>query len=313
LLTGNDKEKIMKKQMVLAVLLTGICAGYAFGGYTFEGKWGSYGTGDGQFDDPAGAAVAANGNVYVADGFNQRIQYFTPTGSFLGKWDANCVDVGVAADGNVYVTTGPEKRVYYYTPTGSQLGSFTAPVVTDFGPIDFAPNRDIFVGDSGEGSVSWFSSTGSYKHGWGRGSCDPGGLACSPYGERVYVANSSWDNIIYFTYSGIPIESWGATGTGNGQFDYPVGTAIIGDGTVFVADAGNNRIQYFTPDGRFLGKWGSHGTGDGEFDFPWDVAPHVTGSRVYVVDSGNHRIQYFNRNEPAVVPASLGRVKALFR
>jgi hypothetical protein len=31
------------------------------------------------------------------------------------------------------------------------------------------------------------------------------------------------------------------------------------------------------------------------------------------VDHRNHRVQYFNRNEPAVTPESLGKVKALFR
>jgi hypothetical protein len=34
---------------------------------------------------------------------------------------------------------------------------------------------------------------------------------------------------------------------------------------------------------------------------------------VYVVDSGNNRIQYFKRVEPAVAPASFGRVRALFK
>jgi tripartite motif-containing protein 71 len=45
-----------------------------------------YGTADGQFRYPQGVAVAAKGNVFVADSANARVQYFTPTGSFLGKW-----------------------------------------------------------------------------------------------------------------------------------------------------------------------------------------------------------------------------------
>ena len=39
-------------------------------------KWGSQGTGDGQFDAPQHVAVDGNGNVYVADGSNNRIQKF---------------------------------------------------------------------------------------------------------------------------------------------------------------------------------------------------------------------------------------------
>jgi hypothetical protein len=52
---------------------------------TFLGKWGSYGSGDGQFDYPYGVAVAPDGTVYVADSGNHRIQRFSATGAFLGK------------------------------------------------------------------------------------------------------------------------------------------------------------------------------------------------------------------------------------
>lgn len=45
---------------------------------TFLAKWGSFGTGNGQFDRPWGVAVDASGNVYVADSHNYRIQVFTP-------------------------------------------------------------------------------------------------------------------------------------------------------------------------------------------------------------------------------------------
>jgi DNA-binding beta-propeller fold protein YncE len=34
-------------------------------------------------------AIAADNTVYVADAGNHRIQRFTATGSFLGKWGAH--------------------------------------------------------------------------------------------------------------------------------------------------------------------------------------------------------------------------------
>jgi DNA-binding beta-propeller fold protein YncE len=46
-------------------------------------QFGSAGVGDGQFDEPVGLAVDADGTVYVADTWNMRVQVFIPneTGS----------------------------------------------------------------------------------------------------------------------------------------------------------------------------------------------------------------------------------------
>jgi len=72
------------------------------------------GSGDGEFSSPFGVAVAADGTVYVVDSGNVRIQYFSPTGVFQGKWGgtlgsgdgefSNPFGVGVAEFGAVYVT-----------------------------------------------------------------------------------------------------------------------------------------------------------------------------------------------------------------
>ena len=44
----------------------------------FGSKWGTEGTGPGQFDGPSGIAVASDGSVYVTDYFNHRVQKFLP-------------------------------------------------------------------------------------------------------------------------------------------------------------------------------------------------------------------------------------------
>jgi len=41
-------------------------------------RWGSKGSGEGQFNIPSGIAIDSKGNVYVADGKNNRIQKFRP-------------------------------------------------------------------------------------------------------------------------------------------------------------------------------------------------------------------------------------------
>ena len=51
----------------------------------FKAMWGQKSTGDGEFDRPVGITVDSDGNVYVADSGNNRIQKFNSTGVFLGK------------------------------------------------------------------------------------------------------------------------------------------------------------------------------------------------------------------------------------
>jgi len=44
----------------------------------FDAKWGTEGTGVGQFYQPGDVAVASDGSVYLADTVNHRIQRFSP-------------------------------------------------------------------------------------------------------------------------------------------------------------------------------------------------------------------------------------------
>lgn len=87
--------------------------------------------------------------------------------------------------------------------------------------------------------------------------------------------------------------SWGARGSGNGQFNDPQGIAVGGPlGNVYVADTGNNRIQEFTHNGAFLNAWTGPGPDGGNFSAPMEVDVDRTG-HVYVADTGHDRIVKF--------------------
>jgi DNA-binding beta-propeller fold protein YncE len=259
--------------------------------------------------------------VYVADAWNYRIQYFTPDGSFLGKWGSGGRgngefirpnDLAFAANGNIYVVEMGD-RVQYFTPTGSFLGKwgqsgnrsheFDRPhgiAISKSGGDFYYAN--VYVADTGNSRIKYYFRTGSGD--WG-GLHYPHGVDVSPWNGNVYVSDTFDHRIQYFTSTGSFLGKWG--GSGNGKFHEPHDVAFAPDGLVYVADTGNHRIQYFTPRGSFVGKWSlvpgsSHPNG---------IAFNATGSRCYVAT--HFDIQYYNRNAPAVSPASLGKVKALFR
>jgi DNA-binding beta-propeller fold protein YncE len=77
--------------------------------FSADGKlmysWGEPGSGPGQFQIPHGIAVDAQGNVWVADRENSRLQIFSPEGKFLREWTQIARPCQVCFDqaGNVYV------------------------------------------------------------------------------------------------------------------------------------------------------------------------------------------------------------------
>jgi len=181
----------------------------------YLGSWGTVGRGDSEFNYPCGIAVAPDGKVFVADWGNGRIQYFSPTGVFLGKWDADARELDFGPDGNLYVISF-HNGVYCYTPTGSLI------------------RRWGFEG-SGEG--------GFYQ---------PRDISCSE-GGNVYVSDTDHYQIQYFTSTGSFLGSWGVRGSGPGEFYKPDGVVVSPDNEVFVTDYLNRNVQYFSAKGSYLG------------------------------------------------------------
>jgi hypothetical protein len=101
----------------------------------FITKWGTYGTGDGQFYSPIGVAVDATGNVYVTDVYRHCIQKFTSDGAFITKWGTwgtgdgqfySPYGVAVDATGKVYVADSDNDRIQVFSPVVAVGSSPTA-------------------------------------------------------------------------------------------------------------------------------------------------------------------------------------------
>ncbi len=80
---------------------------------------------NGWFSVATGVAVDGDGNVFVADFYNHRIQKFSPKGDFLtsigepgngpGQFDRP-TDVVVDAEGNLYVVDFGNDRIQKFSP-----------------------------------------------------------------------------------------------------------------------------------------------------------------------------------------------------
>jgi DNA-binding beta-propeller fold protein YncE len=129
---------------------------------------------------------------------------------------------------------------------------------------------------------------------------DPSDLAVGPDG-RIWVIDASRGTIELLAPDGTFLESWGAPGAGDGQFNFSSGIhpnesgdiAFAPDGSFYIADSGNFRVQKFAADRSFLLSWGEEGEADGQFLRPSGIAIDAAGT-VYVSDELRADIQVFD-------------------
>ncbi|MGA2586662.1 MAG: PEGA domain-containing protein [Candidatus Aminicenantales bacterium] len=277
----------------------------------FVAKWGSYGSGDGQFNGIWSIAVDSSGNIYVADTLNHRVQKFTSGGGFVAAWGSlgygdgqfnDPTGVAVDASGNVYAVDSNNHRVQKFTSGGAfvakwgTLGSGDGQFNRPYG-IAADRSGNIYVSDVNNERVQKFTSGGAFVAKWGSlGSgngqfTEPFGIAVDASGN-VFVSDTINNVVQKFTSGGAFVARWGNPGTGNGQLNRPCGLAFDRSGYLIVADALNNRIQRFSSKGAFIGAWGAQGTGDGQFNEPFGIV--IDGAdNIYVGERVNNRIQKF--------------------
>ncbi|MBI2912648.1 MAG: TIGR03663 family protein [Chloroflexi bacterium] len=269
----------------------------------------------GQLRSPVGIALDAQGNVYVADSGNGRVQKFDAGGRFLGA-------VGGA---------------------GAEPGQFNQPA-----DVAVDAQGNLYVADTWNHRIQKFGADLSFQVAWGRPTNDlinpgpdqmwgPRAIAVDAQGN-VWVVDTGTHRVRQFAADGAPLGAFGGRGRQPGRFQEPVGIAIGADGSIFVADAGNARIQKFDaafgfvaaypieqwadldprnkpylaalPDGRLLASDGPHGRillinqegtvtdslsailGD-PLSFPGSVAFDPASGFVYVADAAAGEVRRF--------------------
>lgn len=222
----------------------------------YEGGWR-----DGEFHNPEGLASDSQGNIYVADETNHRVQKISPEGKPLWKVGA----------------VGRNGRPCYGVAPG-QFMMFRG-VGTDY-------HDNLYVADSWNHRVQKFDSTGRFCFMFGSqgngpgqfGGAGPNGVAVDENGfiyvtdTHTYLGGNS--RVQKFDDGGHFVLAFGEHGSGPGQFagkvplrgrfgyDCSFGTCApegpygIGvgkrTGHLYVSDTDNSRIQVFERDGTFL-------------------------------------------------------------
>ena len=283
----------------------------------FKGKFGSPGSGPGQFilAAPMGIAADSKGHLWVADVGNHRVQQwlvpierpaylnaFGSVGTTDGKFQMPG-DVAVGAEGSLWVADSLNNRIQQFDSSGKFLTKFGSLGSGDgqFNrPTAIAIDRDgnLLVTDTYNNRIQKFNPEGQFiskfgASGVGNGQFSaPEGIA-TDFEGNVWVADSGNGRIQKFNEEGEFLAVISSKGSGSGQLGKPLGIDVDAEGRIWVGDQQNNRLAVFEPDGDFVGQFGSLGPGPGQFNRPSAVEVD-SHDNVWVIDQSNQRVQRFD-------------------
>jgi len=230
---------------------------------TVEMSFGGEGSGQGLFEDARYIGADGEGNIYVGDYFDGRIQVFDASGKFLALWmferqnpDVPLLSMAVDRQGTVYLANEGEIS-RFEGKSGNFLGQvewdedhyFQDVAVTADGGL-LAASR-IFSDDllrfDPQGNLLWAVQDAISEQ-----SGDPEldmKLAADGLGN-IYALGSFNNAVFKFTPEGKYVTRFGSEGDEPGQLHAPLDIAVDGYGRVYVSDY--KGIQVFDTDGRYL-------------------------------------------------------------
>lgn len=231
--------------------------------YWARTSFGSLGSGDTNFSNPAQVACDSSGNIYVADFSNDRLKKHDSSGTYVTSVTGLTGITGVCTDSsdNIYICSS----------------------------LAVAKLNSSLVNQ-------WTALISSAQH-------------ITTDGTHIYMTKSNNTIEKRLCSTGAFVGVLGSSGTGNGQFNLPIG--IASDGTyLYVTDNANYRVQKLTTSGVYVAKWGSNGSGDGQFSSLMGIAVATSsgGVRLLVVDSGRDDVQEFTDTGTFVAKYGVGEL-----
>jgi uncharacterized protein (TIGR03663 family) len=232
--------------------------------------------GDGQFREPWGIAVDAEGRVFVADTWNGRIQVFDNQGNFVRKW-------------GLFNIIGDENRDPYAL----------------FGPrgLAIADNGDLLVADTGNKRIIRYTPTGDYVSQVGGGGLilgrfeEPVDVAVHPGTGDVYVADV-WNQRIQVLSPDLqPVDEWLVPSWQSRDIFDKAYVAVDASGTVYASDPQFAQVFVYGPNGEILAGFGRYGTDVNRFAKPNGLAIDPATNQLLVADADNNRVLLFSLEE----------------
>lgn len=225
-------------------------------------KFGEFGVMEGQFTEPSGVAVNAQGDIVVADTNNHRIQVFDKEGRFkfqfgeCGKRDGqllypNRVAVNKMTGDFVVTERSPTHQIQVYNQYGQFLRKFGANILQHPRGVCVDTKGRIIVVECKVMRVIIFDMFGNILQ---KFSCSrylefPNGV-CTNDKNEILISDNRAHCIKVFSYEGQFLRQVG----GEGITNYPIGVAINAMGDVVVADNHNNfNLTVFSQDGTMIG------------------------------------------------------------
>lgn len=280
------------------------------------------GNGEGQLNAPRNLAIGPDGNIYVADSGNHRIQVFDANGQFLYGWGSNGANPGqfnepwgIAVDESfVYVADTWNHRLQKFSLTGEfvqMIGQSGTAQDTGgqggffFGPraITLLPDNQLAVTDTGNHRIQLFDRDGNFLRIVGSQGAllgqflEPVGLAATTDGT-LYLADTWNGRVQRFLPGVLPVGEWAVDAWDGNSVNNKPYMAADGSGRVYLTDPEAYRVLIFDDQGQYLGRFGHYSLNNDGFGLPNGIA--VDGdNNIYIADAGNHRVLKFEAVFPA--------------